>query len=571
MRTILFALFGLLVLASPVFAKAPIIDYKTRFIPTISEHGMVVAAEKLASEVGVDILERGGNVVDAAVATGFALAVTYPRAGNLAGGGFMLVHLAAENKQVVIDYRELAPLAAQRDMYLDAKGEVDRMRSFASHQAAGVPGTVAGLAYTLEKYGTMSLKEVLKPAIKLARKGFPISYALAFEISGRANYLPWHDSARALFFKPDGGDYAVGEQFKQPELAWTLRQIARHGADAFYTGAIADKIIADMEANDGLITKEDLAQYKVVERTPVRGTYRDYEIVATPAPSSGGVHIIQMLNILEGYDLTKLGHNSAAYLHRLTEAMKLAYADRSKYLGDPDFSKVPVTQLIDKKYAAQLRKSININKARAAAEIAPGLDVPYESNDTTHYSVMDKDGNVASNTYTLNFSFGSGIAVPGTGMLLNNEMADFSAKPGAVNPFGLVGGEANHIEPRKRPLSSMTPTLVLKDGKAWLTTGSPGGSTIITTVLQLLLNAMDFDMNVASAAAAARIHSQWLPEKVTIESGISPDTVLLLEDMGHNAVKSDRTLGRTQSIMHENGLLYGATDTRRPGGWVAGY
>ncbi|MGI9292564.1 MAG: gamma-glutamyltransferase, partial [Pseudomonadales bacterium] len=537
MKKVLLVLSGIFILASAAYAKSPIIDYKTRFIPIISEHGMVVASEKLASEVGVDILERGGNVVDAAVATGFALAVTYPRAGNLAGGGFMLLHLAEEKKQIVIDYRELAPLAAKRDMYLDAKGEVDRMRSFASHQAAAVPGTVAGLVYALEKYGTMSLKEVLKSAIKLAHQGFLVSYALAFEISGRANYLPWHESARPLFFKPDGSAYAAGERFKQPELAWTLRQIARHGADAFYKGAIAEKIIADMEANDGLITKQDLAQYKVVERTPVRGTYRGYEIVATPAPSSGGLHIIQMLNILEGYDLASLGHNSAAYLHRLTEAMKLAYADRSKYLGDPDFSKVPVAQLTDKKYAAHLRKSIDVNKARPAAEIAPGLDVPFESNDTTHYSIMDKDGNVASNTYTLNFSFGSGIAVPGTGMLLNNEMADFSAKPGAANPFGLVGGAANEIEPRKRPLSSMTPTLVLKDGKAWLTTGSPGGSRIITTVLQLLLNVMDFDMNVASAAAAARIHSQWLPEKVIIESGISPDTVRLLEGMGHNAAR----------------------------------
>ncbi len=571
MKKVILLLLGVCMLASTAYAKSPIIDYKTRFIPVISEHGMVVAAEKLASDVGVDILKRGGNVVDAAVATGFALAVTYPRAGNLAGGGFMLVNLAAENKQIVIDYREAAPLKATRDMYLDANGEVDQKRSFASHQAAGVPGTVAGLTYALEKYGTMSLKEVLKPAIKLARKGFTVSHALAFEISGRANYLPWHESARPLFFKADGSAYAAGEQFTQPELAWTLRQLSKHGADAFYKGAIADKIVADMEANDGLISKQDLANYRVIEREPVRGSYRGYEIVATPPPSSGGLHIIEMLNILEGYDLAKLGHNSAAYLHLLIEAMNLAYADRSQYLGDPDFSNVPVAKLIDKNYAARLRNGIDVNKARPAADIAPGLEPPFESNDTTHYSVMDKDGNVASNTYTLNFSFGSGIAVPGTGMLLNNEMADFSAKPGATNPFGLVGGAANEIEPGKRPLSSMTPTLVLKDGKAWLTTGSPGGSTIITTVLQLLLNAIDFDMNIASAAAAARIHSQWLPEKVTIESGISPDTVKLLRDMGHNAVMGDRTLGRTQSIMLIDELLYGATDTRRPGGSVAGY
>ncbi|MEH6569774.1 MAG: gamma-glutamyltransferase [Halioglobus sp.] len=552
-------------------AKTPIIDYQNRFVPAIAQHGMVVSPEKLAAEIGTEILKKGGNAVDAAVATGFALAVSFPRAGNLGGGGFMLIHLAHENKQTLIDYREIAPAAAGRDMFLDDQGQLDKQRAYFSHQSSGVPGTVAGMVYALEKYGSMSLKEVLKPAIALAEKGMTVTYALNHEIGSRAEGLRRNETASKLFFKPDGSPYDIGDTWRQPQLAWTLQQIARHGSEAFYSGAIAKRIVADMEANEGLITAADLAAYEVVERQPVRGTYRGYEIVSTPPPSSGGIHIIQMLNILEGFDLKSMGHNSAAYLHVLTESMKLAYADRSQYLADPDFYATPTQKLIDKTYAAKQRERIVLDKATASVDIAPGRDLPNESFDTTHYTVADKDGNVVSNTYTLNFSFGSHIAVPGTGMLLNNEMSDFATQPGHPNPFGLVEGEANRIEGHKRPLSSMSPTLVLLDGEPWLATGSPGGSTIITSVLQTLLNAMEFDMNIAAAAAGARIHHQWQPDSMMVESGVSPDTLKLLRDMGHNVKIGNRTLGRTNSIMFNDGWLYGATDTRRPGGAVAAY
>jgi gamma-glutamyltranspeptidase/glutathione hydrolase len=363
----------------------------------------------------------------------------------------------------------------------------------------------------------------------------------------------------------------MGDTWRQPDLAWTLRQIQKKGHDGFYAGEVARRITAEMEAGGGLITAQDLADYRVVERQPVRGHFREFEIVSTPPPSSGGVHIVQMLNILEGYDLAAMGHNSAAYLHHLAESMKLAYADRSRYLGDPDFTEVPVSQLTDKAYAARQRQLIDPARATPSVDIAPGKMLPGESSDTTHYSVADSHGNVVSNTYTLNFSFGSHIAVPGTGMLLNNEMADFAASPGQANAFGLIEGEANKIEPGKRPLSSMSPTMVFRDGKPWLATGSPGGSLIITTVLQTLLNAMEFDMNIAAAAAGARVHHQWMPDKLRIERGISPDTINLLQGMGHQVEIGNRTLGRTQSIMLDDGWLLGATDTRRPGGWVAGY
>lgn len=552
-------------------ANAPIIDYKNRFIPTIGQHGMVVGPERLAAQIGTDILKKGGNAVDAAVATGFALAVSFPRAGNLGGGGFMLIHLAEGNKQTLIDYREIAPAAATRDMFLGEDGQLDKERAYFSRKSAGVPGTVAGMVYALEQYGSMSLKEVLAPAIALAKKGMTVTYALNHEIGARAEGLRRDEAASKLFFKADGSAYDIGDTWKQPELAWTLKQIAKHGAQAFYTGEIAKRIVADMEANDGLITAADLAAYKAVERVPVRGTYRGYEIVSTPPPSSGGIHIIQMLNILESFDLKSMGHNSAAYLHLLTESMKLAYADRSQYLADPDFYDTPTQKLIDKEYASKQRARINLNKATAAADIAPGRDLPNESFDTTHYTVADKDGNVVSNTYTLNFSFGAHIAVPGTGMLLNNEMSDFAIQPGQPNPFGLVQGEANRIEGHKRPLSSMSPTMVFREGKPWLATGSPGGSTIITTILQTLLNAIEFDMNIAAAAAAPRIHHQWQPDRVTVELGISPDTLKIMRDMGQNVKIGNRTLGRTNSIMLNNGWLYGATDTRRPGGAVAAY
>ncbi len=549
----------------------PIIDYHERFIPVVARHGMVVGPEQLAAEVGAKILRDGGNAVDAAVATGFALAVTYPRAGNLAGGGFMLIHLAEENRQTLVDYRESAPAAASRDMFLDAQGELDHQREYFSLQSAGVPGTVAGLLYAQDTYGALSREEVLAPAIALAREGFPVSFALSFEINASAQRLRQNPAAAQLFFRPDGSAYAIGDTWRQPDLAWTLGQISANGAEGFYRGEVAQRIAAEMAAGGGLITAQDLAGYRVVERQPVRGTYRGFDVVSTPPPSSGGIHILQILNVLEGYDLQAMGHNSATYLHHLAESMKLAYADRSLYLGDPDFVDVPVAQLIDKRYAARQRARIDGMHATPAAQIAPGRPLGNESTETTHYTVADRFGNVVSNTYTLNFSFGSHIAVPGTGMLLNNEMADFAASPGNANAFGLVQGEANKIEPGKRPLSSMSPTIVLRDGKPWLATGSPGGSVIITTVLQMALNAMEFDMNVATAAAEPRIHHQWMPDVLRMEEGFSPDTVRLLEAMGQAVDIAGRTTGRTNSIMLENGWLYGASDTRRPGGWVAGY
>ena len=549
----------------------PIIDYRERFLPVVARNGMVASSERLAAEVGKQILQQGGNAVDAAVATGFALAVTYPRAGNLGGGGFMLIHLAAQDRQTLIDYRETAPAAAKRDLFLNANGEVDRAREYFSHQSAGVPGTVAGLLYALEKYGSMSREEVLAPAIELAEQGLSVSFALNFEINARAEQLRKNPEALRLFFKADGTLYDIGDTWRQPDLAWTLRQIEENGHNGFYSGEVARRITTEMEAGGGLITASDLAGYRAVERQPVRGRFRDFEIVSTPPPSSGGVHIVQMLNMLEAYDLAAMGHNSAAYLHHLTESMKLAYADRSVYLGDPDFVAVPVSQLTDRAYAARQRQLIDSNQATPSADIVGGRQLRGESTDTTHYTVADRHGNVVSNTYTLNFSFGSHIAVPGTGMLLNNEMADFAAIPGQANAYGLVQGEANKIEPGKRPLSSMSPTLVFRDGKPWLATGSPGGSMIITTVLQTLLNAMEFDMNIATAAARPRVHHQWLPDKLRVEHGVSPDTIRLLENMGHKVEFSSRTLGRTQSIMLNDGWLLGATDTRRPGGWVAGY
>jgi gamma-glutamyltranspeptidase/glutathione hydrolase len=566
-----------LLIAAPAHARdtadeaPPLIDYRERFLPTVARQGMVAGAERLAVEVGSQILQRGGNAVDAAVATGFALAVTYPRAGNLAGGGFMLIHLAGEQRQVFIDYREMAPALAGRELFLNGNGEVDQQRAYFSHQSAGVPGTVAGLLHALERYGSMSREQVLAPAIALAAQGFPVSFALNYEIAARGEQLQQNPEARRLFFRPDGSAWAVGETWRQPELAHTLRQIAAGGRDGFYRGEVARRIVAEMEAGGGLISAQDLAAYRVLEREPVRGRFRDFEVVSAPPPSSGGIHIVQILNILEPYDLAAMGHNSAAYLHHLAEAMKLAYADRSEYLGDPDYVAVPVAALVDRAYATRQRALIDPHRATPSSTIAPGARLQAESHDTTHYTVADSSGNVVSNTYTLNFSFGSGIAVPGTGMLLNNEMGDFAASPGRPNMFGLVEGERNIIEGGKRPLSSMSPTLVLRHGRPLLATGSPGGSTIITTVAQTLLNVMVFDMNVASAGISPRIHHQWLPDTLLVEQGVSPDTIRLLEKMGHQVDISDRTIGRTQSIELRDGYLFGATDTRRPGGWVAGF
>ena len=556
-------------------SEKAIIDPSARFHPLVSDRGMVVSQEMIASQVGADILARGGNAVDAAVATGFALAVTLPRAGNLGGGGFMLVHLAAENKTVAIDYREMAPASASRDMFLDAEGDVDNKKARYSMQSSGVPGTVAGLLHALDSYGTMSLKQVVQPAIELAANGFKVSMDLSSSLQARQQTMHKNPASREYFYKADGAGYEYGETLVQKHLAATLQRIAKKGRSGFYQGKTAQLIVAEMQRSGGLISHKDLTSYRVIERTPVCGDYRGNSVCAMPPPSSGGVHMLQMLNILEGWDLASLGHNSAAYIHRLVESMRRAYADRSSYLGDPDYFPVPVAELTDKQYATELREQINLAKSSRSADIRPGLDnrsAGKESTETTHFSTWDRWGNVVSNTYTLNFSYGSGISVTGAGFLLNNEMDDFSAKPGSPNGYGLVGGIANAIEPGKRPLSSMTPTIVFdKSGAPILATGSPGGSTIITIVMQMLLNIIDFDMNVAEATAAPRIHHQWLPDRVFYEAGVSADTLQVLREMGHQLNDKTSRLGATQSIQSDldGAMFYGTADYRREGSGVA--
>jgi len=549
--------------------------------PVIGKNGMVTAQEAIAAAVGRDILAQGGNAVDAAVATGFALAVTLPNAGNLGGGGFMLIALnndGADNDEVIaIDYREMAPAAASRDMFLGTGGEVDNQKAQYSHLSAGVPGSVMGMLDALEAYGTMSRKQVMAPAIKLANRGFPVTYGMAQGLSSSKAYLSKDPSSLAYFFKPDGVFYKQGDTLKQKDLAKTLKLISRKGAAGFYEGRTAELMVAEMQRGGGIITLADMKNYHSVTREPAKGTYRGYEVFSMPPPSSGGVHVVQMLNILEGYDLHALEHNSADYLHLLIESMRRAYADRSKYLGDPDFFDVPITKLTDKTYGERLRNTIDTGKASRSEDILPGHHLPKESPATTHYSVMDKWGNAVSVTTTLNFSFGSGYSVDGAGFLLNNEMDDFSSKPGSPNGFGLIGGEANKIEPRKRPLSSMTPTIVKKDGKPWFVTGSPGGGTIITVVLQTILNVIDFDMNAMEAVTAPRIHHQWLPDVIVTEPGISADTIRILEDRGFIFSQDDfgkykRTgLGRANAVMHKDGFFYGAADLRSPTSGASGY
>ena len=559
-------------LASSTFADVVALDPLARFHPVIAEKGVAVSQEAIASQVGADILAAGGNAIDAAVATGFALAVTLPRAGNIGGGGFMMVHLAEQNKTIAIDYREMAPAAASRNMFLDREGNVDNQKARYSIHSSGVPGTVAGLIYALETYGTMNLQQVIEPAIKLAKYGFPVSRGLANSLVEYQDYLTKDPASASYFYKRDGGLYQAGEKLVQKDLAATLTRIARDGRDGFYDGKTADFLLSQMQRTGGKMTADDLKNYRVIERQPVCGEFRSERVCAMPPPSSGGVHLIQMLNILEGWDLQALGHNSADYLHRLVESMRRAYADRSQHLGDPDFYTVPVAQLMDKKYAATLREKIDLTAASRSADVRSGLRFgDDESTETTHFSTWDQWGNVVSNTFTINFSYGSGISVAGAGFLLNNEMDDFSSKPGAPNGFGLVGGEANAIQAGKRPLSSMTPTIVFNaDGDAILATGSPGGSTIITIVLQIVLNVLEFDMGIAEATAAPRIHHQWLPDTVEVERGISVDTLTKLKSMGHIMSPEPARLGSTQSIVRDaNNVKFAASDPRREGSWAA--
>lgn len=529
----------------------------------MSRHGMVVSQREVASQVGAAILDEGGNAIDAAVATGFALAVVLPRAGNL-GGGFMLVHLAQSGETHAIDYREMAPKAAHRDLFLDADGNVDTRLARYSLLSAGVPGTVAGLTHALDQWGTMPLAKVMAPAVNLARRGFVVGWDLSENLRSRQDRLTRNPETARLLFRPDGSAPEPGTHLVQKDLARSLSRIARQGPKAFYEGRIAESIVTAMAAGGGIMTLADLAAYRVANRKPVRGIYRGFEVISMPPPSSGGVHIIQMLNVLHHFPVAATGAGSNQNIHWLAEVMKLAYADRSQYLGDPDYFDVPVARLTGKAYAAQLAATIKPGRARPAVDIRPGLPVPVESPDTTHFSVADRFGNVVSNTYTLNFSYGSGIAIPGAGFLMNNEMDDFSAKPGVPNGFGLLGGEANAIEPGKRPLSSMTPTIVLKDGKPWLVTGSPGGSRIISTVLQFLVNVIDHQLNVAEATARARVHHQWLPDQLELEPGFSSDVITSLEAKGHN-VKVGGTQGSLQSLAIKDGIIRGAADPRRPG------
>ena len=543
-----------------------------RVHPVVAKHGMVAAQEKVAAEIGLDILKEGGNAVDASVAVGFALAVTLPRAGNLGGGGFMIVHDAKAGATKAIDYREMAPKAAFKDMYLDADGNPVKNRSRFHGLAIGVPGTVAGMIMALQNYGSMPLTDVIAPAIKLARDGIVVTQSLSNNLKRAEERLKRWPQTAAVFYKSDGGFYEVGEIFKQPDLAHTLKLIAEHGVEGFYKGKIAQKISNAVQAAEGMITLADMNAYRPIMRDTVSGTYRGYDIHSMPPPSSGGTHIVQILNTLEGYPLTDLGANSAQTIHLMAEAMKQAYADRATYLGDADFVDVPVKELTNKQYASDIRTAIDMGKARPAVEVKASTLTPYESNETTHYSVIDRFGNAVSNTYTINFSYGSGIVATGTGVLMNNEMDDFSAKSGVANAYGLIGGDANAVEAGKRPLSSMSPTIVMKDGKVFLVTGSPGGSRIITTTLQIILNVIDHGMNIAEATNAPRIHHQWLPDELRVEEGISADTKAILRAKGHD-VMTKRTMGAVQSIMvdPETGLLLGSTDLRRTGSSVEGY
>jgi gamma-glutamyltranspeptidase/glutathione hydrolase len=567
MRKLICLFIGLTLPLTTAFSQTPdvpIVRYDDLRHPVLGPVGMVASQNELASEAGAQLLADGGNAVDAAVAVGFALAVALPRAGNLGGGGFMLVHDAESGESIAIDYREKAPRNATRDMYLDEEGNVDKEKARLSHLSAGVPGTVAGLWRAHRDYGQLPWGKVMEPAIRLARDGFTMTYDLAGLLARRKERMCRYEAACRYFYKAGGEPYEAGERFIQSDLADTLELIAEQGPSAFYRGEIAEKIVREMEEGGGIVDAESLAAYAPSVRDVARGTYRGYEIVTMPPPSSGGIHVVQILNILEHFPVAEFGYGSADAIHVLAESARLAYADRSKHLGDPAFYDVPMEWLTSKEYGKELAATIDMQRARASSEVAPGVPQLYESPDTTHYSVIDRDGNVVSNTTTLNFSFGSGIAVAGAGFLLNNEMDDFSAKPGEPNAYGLIGEKANQIAAGKRPLSSMTPVIVLDDGKAWFATGSPGGSRIITTVLQMIVNVIDHGMNIAEAGAAPRMHHQWLPDVLQLESGFSPDSISILEERGHEIAGTQWSMGSLQSVAYRDGVFRGASDPRRP-------
>jgi gamma-glutamyltranspeptidase/glutathione hydrolase len=544
--------------------------------PVRARHGIVAATNEIASNVGVDIMKRGGNAVDAAIAVAFALAVTHPAAGNLGGGGFMMIRLK-DGRTTAIDYREMAPAAATRNIYLDQNGNVIEGEggSIEGYRAAGVPGTVRGMELALKKYGSGKLTwtQLIEPARRLAANGFTVNYNLSRSLRGSREYLSKYAETKRIYLS-NGKFYNEGDVFVQPDLAATFARLQRRGPNEFYTGQTAQLIAADMKRHQGLLTLDDLRGYVAKERQPLRGNYRGYEVISMPPPSSGGAVLIEMLNILEGYDFKKMDWASSERYHLMTEAMRRAFADRAEYMGDTDFAKVPIAGLIDKKYAAQLRTTINPERASSSEQVKAGKPVGYESEETTHFTVVDAEGNAVANTYTLNNSYGSAVVAKGTGLIMNDEMDDFAAKPGTANLYGLIQGERNAVAPRKRPLSAMTPTFVLrKDGSLWFTVGSPGGPTIINTVLDVITNVIDYGMNIQQAIDAPRIHHQWLPDELVFEPyGLSGDTQNALIARGHKLAKP-RYLGDAEGIMIEEktGIRLGATDPRRSDGLAVGY
>lgn len=544
--------------------------------PVRAKHGLVASTNEVASRVGVEVMKRGGNAIDAAIAVAFALAVTHPAAGNLGGGGFMVIRLK-NGKTTAIDYREMAPASANRNIYLDKVGKLIEGEggSLVGYRAAGVPGTVRGMELALKTYGSGKLtwSQLIEPARRLATNGFTVTYSLSRSLRSNREYLSQYPETKRIYL--NGGNlYNEGDIFRQPDLAATFSRLQRFGPNEFYEGQTARRIIDDMKLHNGLMTLEDLRGYVAKERAPLRGTYRGNEIISMPPPSSGGAVLLEMLNILEGYDLNKMDSGSSERYHLMAESMRRAFADRAEYMGDTDFVKVPIAGLIDKDYAAKLRSTINTDRASSSAEVRAGRPAGYESDETTHFAVVDAEGNVVANTYTLNNSYGSAAVAKGTGIILNDEMDDFAAKPGTPNMYGLIQGERNAVAGRKRPLSAMTPTIVLrKDGSFWFSVGSPGGPTIINTVLCVITNVIDYGMNIQQAIDAPRIHHQWLPDELVWEPyGLSGDTQEALSTRGHSLSKP-RYLGDAEAIMIEEktGIRLGATDPRRSDGMAVGY
>ena len=533
-------------------------------------NGAVASQNFHASQVGADILAQGGNAVDAAVAVGFALAVVLPRAGNIGGGGFMMVHDSEKGATEAIDYREMAPISASRDMYLDETGQVDKQKVRYSHAASGVPGTVAGLWHAHSKYGVLEWKTLLQPAISLAEKGFAMTDFLASALEQRKQLLGRSLAAAKVFYKPDGSNYKAGEIFRQPDLARTLRLIAKAGKKGFYSGPVARAIEKEMQRSGGHITRRDLRDYRVAVREPVVVEVAGYKVEMMPPPSSGGLIVGQLLKVYETLGLAAWPFGGAESIHLMVEPMKQAYADRSLHLGDPDFYPVPAGWMLSDQRIGEIVAAVEKNRARPASEISPGAHKEAESSETTHYSVVDKDGNVVSNTYTLNFSFGSGVVIPGYGFLMNNEMDDFSAKPGSPNAFGLLGAQANAVAPGKRPLSSMTPTIVHKDGSAFMALGSPGGSRIISTVLEVLTAVLFYDKSLAEAINAPRFHHQWLPDMLFVERPMNPDTIAILQSKGHQ-VSTAFASGSVQAVIRSSEGWTAVADPRRPDAGTAGH